>query len=53
MYEFPDITIPRLSKEVGISMNAVNKQIKQLTEKGYIQRTERNGNWRLIITPSI
>lgn len=53
MYEFPDITIPRLSEEVGINMNAVNKQIRQLYEKGYIQRTGKNGNWRLIITPSI
>lgn len=48
----PDITIPALSEQVGISIAAVNKQIKQLTEKGYIERSS-TGDRRLIITPSI
>ena len=48
----PDITIVALSQQVGISIAAVNKQIKQLTDKGYIERSA-NGGWRLIITPSI
>lgn len=49
----PDITIQKLSEEVGINVAAVNKQLKQLTTKGYIQRTEKDGTWRLIITPSV
>ncbi len=49
----PDITIRRLSEEVGINTAAVNKHIKQLTSKGYIQRTENDGTWRVVITPSI
>lgn len=53
MYECPDITTSRLSEEVGINMNAVNKQIKQLVDKGYIQRTAKDGHWRLFITPSV
>jgi len=53
MYAIPDITIQKLSDEVGINVTATNKQIKQLTQKGYIQRTEKDGTWRLIITPSI
>lgn len=53
MYTYPDITIPQLSENAGINQTSVNKQIKQLTQKGYIQRSEKNGNWRLIITPSI
>ena len=53
MAQFPDITRERLSKEVGINLAATNKQIKQLMTKGYIQRSEKSGNWRLIITPSI
>lgn len=53
MFAFPDITIRELSEEVGISIAAVNKQLKLLTIKGYIQRVEKDGTWRLIITPSI
>ena len=53
MSAYPDITRERLSQEVGINLTATNKQIKRLMTKGYIQRSEKNGNWRLIITPSI
>ena len=53
MSAVPDITIAKLSDEVGINVAAVNKQLKQLTTKGYIQRVEKDGTWRLIITPSI
>ena len=48
----PDITIAVLSQQVGINIAAVNKQIKRLTDKGYIERST-HGGWRLIITPSI
>ncbi|MDE6012995.1 MAG: winged helix-turn-helix domain-containing protein [Prevotella sp.] len=53
MSAVPDITTQKLSEEVGINVAAVNKQLKQLTTKGYIQRTEKGGTWRLIITPSV
>ncbi len=53
MFSTPNITIPKLSKEVGINMASINKQIKQLMSKGYIQRSEKDGTWRLIITPSV
>lgn len=53
MYAIPDITIQKLSDEVGINVAAINKQLKQLTTKGFIQRVEKDGTWRLIITPSI
>ena len=53
MYSIPDITIQKLSEEVGINSAAVNKQIKQLMTKGYVQRSERDGSWRLVITPSL
>ena len=52
IYASPDITIACLSEQVGINIAAVNKQVKRLVERGYIQRSA-NGNWRLIITPSI
>ncbi len=53
MFAVPDITIQKLSQEVGINVAAVNKQLKQLTTKGYIERVEKDGTWRLIITPSV
>ena len=53
MHAAPDITAPQLSQEVGINIAAVNKHLKQLTDKGYIQRGEKDGAWRLIITPSV
>ena len=53
MLAHPDMTIPKLSEELGINLTSVNKQIKQLMTKGYIQRAEKSGDWRLIITPSI
>lgn len=52
MFATPDVTIPVLSAQVGISVASINKHIRQLVDKGYIERTQ-NGNWRLIITPSI
>lgn len=53
MYASPDITIARLSEEAGVNVAAVNKHIRQLVSKGYIQRSAGNGDWRLIITPSV
>ena len=52
MYAQPDITIPSLSEQVGVTVAAINKHIKQLVNKGYIQRSQK-GDWRLIITPSL
>ena len=52
MYEHPDITLASLSEQVGVNVAAINKQIRQLTNKGYIQRAA-DGNWRLIVTPSV
>ena len=53
MYEQPHSTIPQLAEAAGISLTAVNKQLRLLTEKGYIARTEKDNSWRLIITPSV
>ncbi|MBR1466121.1 MAG: Fic family protein [Bacteroidaceae bacterium] len=53
MFAHPDITIQKLSDEVGINVAAINKQLKLLTTKGYIQRSEKDGTWRLFITSSV
>ena len=53
MCEYPDITNQKLSEEIGVNIAAVNRHIKRLVANGYIQRTAYNGNWRLVITPSV
>lgn len=53
MYEQPNSTIPQLAEAAGISLTAVKKQLRLLTDKGYIARTEKDNSWRLIITPSV
>ena len=53
MYSEPDITIANLSIQTGVSIASVNKHIKQLADKGYIQRSEKDNTWRLVITPSL
>lgn len=52
MYAAPDITTANMAKQAGVNVAAVNKHIKQLTSKGFIQRTQ-NGDWRIFITPSV
>lgn len=53
MCEQPSITITSLATELGISVAAVNKQLRTLSKKGYIARTEKDGSWRVIVTPAI
>lgn len=49
----PDITIEGLASSAGISVAAVNKQLRQLLKKGYIQRSESDGSWRIFASSSI
>lgn len=53
MQENPDITIDALSKKAGIVTAAVKKQLRQMQDKGYIQRKEKDGSWYILATSSI
>lgn len=53
MHSDPAITIEALSANAGISVGAVNKQLRQLMQKGYIQRNESDHTWRILATSSI
>lgn len=53
MHANPDITIEALAAKAGISVAAVNKQLRNLSEKGYIQRSETDGGWRIFASCSI
>ena len=48
----PVITFAYLQEEIGINRSAIQKMLKALQDKGYIQK-EENGRWRVIITPSL
>ncbi len=48
----PSITTKEISHLVGINMAAVNKHLKSLTDKSYIQRKE-DGTWHVVIYPSM
>lgn len=53
MTQNPDITIEQLSSEGGIVTAAVKKQLRQWTDKGYIQRRDKDGSWYIFASPSI
>ena len=48
----PGITIAALAKEVGINTSAIQKHLKSMTDKGYIARREKDGDWDVFIIPS-
>lgn len=53
MKENPNVTIEGLAQKTSISVAAVNKQLRQLTKHGYIQRNEKDGSWHVFASQSI
>ncbi len=53
MLTHPDYTIEELAKEVGIVPRAINKQLRQMTDKGYIQRSESDRSWYVFAAQSV
>lgn len=49
----PEITIEGLAERAGIAVSAVKKQIRLMTERGYIQRREVSGEWQVFACPSV
>lgn len=48
----PGITIAALTKAIGINTSAIQKHLKSMTDKGYISRREKDGEWDVFIIPS-
>ena len=48
----PGITIAALAQEIGINTSAIQKHLKSMSEKGYIARREKDGEWDVFIIPS-
>lgn len=48
----PDLTIERISEEVGIIPRAVKKQLQAMQAKGYVQRRV-DSSWHVFASPSV
>lgn len=48
----PSATLGELAAEAQINLSAVKKQLKLLTDKGYISRIENNSNWHVMLMPT-
>ena len=53
MYNNPDVTIEKLCAITGIAESAVNKQLANMVNKGYIQRSNVDKSWYVFASRSI
>ncbi len=44
----PNMSIAGLAETVGINKSAMQKLLKTMTDKGYITRSEKDGNWHVL-----
>ena len=50
MQTYPTLTLADMKEETGISITAIQKLLDQLISKKYVERSERDGSWRVFIT---
>lgn len=53
MLSQPTLTLAGMQEETGINRSAIQKIVTQLIEKKYVERGEKDGSWRVFITPSL
>ncbi len=46
----PTLTLADMQEEAGISITAVQKLLDQLISKKYVERSEKDGSWRVFLT---
>ncbi|MCH5230748.1 MAG: Fic family protein [Muribaculaceae bacterium] len=49
----PDITVEEISKRIEIVPRAVKRLLASMVDKGYIQRSEKDGSWYVFATQSV
>ncbi len=49
----PDITIDAIAQSAGIVSRAVKKQLRSMTDNGYIQRSKDDGSWHVFASQSV
>ena len=50
MQTYPTLTLADMKEETGISITAIQKLLDQLISKKYVERSERDGSWRVFVT---
>jgi len=54
MLDNPRITVRELTEQIGVNKSAIQRQLKQMTEKGWIISPQsRSGQWHVVIKPSM
>ena len=53
MQSQPSVTIDSLREQLGINKSAVQRLLSRLKDKGYIEARDKDGGWRVLITPSV
>lgn len=53
MQQYPDCTIEFIAQKAGIVEAAVKKQLRQMTNNGYVQRREKDGEWHVLAAASV
>lgn len=49
----PVLTLNDIQQNLGVNMSAVKKLVNYLLSKNYVERGEKEGSWRVFITPSV
>lgn len=49
----PVLTLADLQEVTGINRSAVQRLLERLIQKNYVERGEKDGSWRVFITPSM
>lgn len=49
----PTLTLTDMKEVTGISVTAIQKLLDQLIEKKFVERGEKDGSWRVYITPTV
>ena len=49
MQSIPAVTYAQLQEGTGINMSAVQKIVKSLQTKGYVERHDNNGDWQVLL----
>ena len=50
MQTYSTLTLADMKEETGISITAIQKLLDQLISKKYVERSERDGSWRVFVT---
>lgn len=46
----PILTLADMQDETGISITAIQKLVDNLISKGYVERGDKDGSWRVFLT---